>query len=73
MIAQCPGKSPFRLRGHFPSSGQMELVHPKSEIVLRPRFPVTPFLFLTPGQCCIHTGAVGSGFWLWHVLNTDLL
>jgi hypothetical protein len=51
----------------------MELVHPKSEIVLRPRFPVTPFLFLTPGQCCIHTGAVGSGFWLWHVLNTDLL
>ena len=39
MIAQCPGKSSFRLRGHFPSSGQMELVHPKSEIVLRPRFP----------------------------------
>ena len=38
-FAQCLGKNPFRLRGPFPSSGQMELVHPKSEIVLRPRFP----------------------------------
>ena len=37
-FAQCRGKSPFRLRGPFPSSGQRELVHPKSGIVLRPRF-----------------------------------
>ena len=37
-FAQCLGKSPFRLRGPFPSSGQREQVHPKSEIVLRPRF-----------------------------------
>jgi len=41
IVAQFLCESSFRLQSPFPSSGQRELVHPKSEIVPQPRF-LTP-------------------------------